>query len=152
MSAEDYAADVRRIADGLELEGTWSPGAWSPGDFVPEFVRDYLPDGASTADSDDVYAAREEWAEWETSYVLDVQATVSLTGSGLVVRDVTTVIGTGGPHVQVCWTAPDDGRGYVEMWGWFRDGYARADISAPNHPLAHYAAHVVEMLENGEMG
>lgn len=154
--SESYFDLAKYTGETLEAEANFSPEDWEPGDDIPSDISDYLPDGwdlSSTTgiDADEALddmrqALSDAMESWRESVdCLDVRAEVSVYGGEVTVNDVTLVLGTGGPHVEV--TLDSDGDGRVIAYGWFGAGRAEYPVSIAGHPLMSIVELTIETLD-----
>lgn len=149
--SESYFNLAKQTGETLEAEANFSPDDWEPGDDIPSDIADNLPDGITLGTDDyalDDYrqALSDAMESWRESVdCLDVRAEVSVYGGEVTVNDVTLVLGTGGPHVEV--TLDSDGEGRVIAYGWFGAGRAEYPVSIAGHPLMSIVELTMETLD-----
>lgn len=124
MTTEDYTQAATRRARDLEDE---AGGSWDH----------------------DEYATYEDLSDAYFDGVLDIRFEADWTDKRIVVRTVTLVLGTGGPHVEVR-VNPDSYRHTVVMYGWFGAGRAEVDCDLAGHPLADYADLIRQTIEGDQ--
>ena len=77
------------------------------------------------------FGPNEDELGWLNNSALEMYANVKryLTDTGDIVKSITVVLGTGGPHYQ--YTLSPSGEVTGEAWGWFGAGAAEKYGSAP---------------------